>query len=167
MLIIEEIQARHDRSSFDCGVQPLNDYLSKNARQQTSRGIARTYVLIDDDMPNRVMGFYTLCFAEVFPPTQSKLAGYPHKLVGLKIARLAVDINFQKMGFGSYLIMEIFKNAITIQDVSPMIGILVDAKDDVVKQFYEEFGFEEIESDLPLTLFLPIATCRATLASLL
>ncbi len=37
------LDKRHDRTSFDCGVEPLNDYLKKYALQNQKKDAARTY----------------------------------------------------------------------------------------------------------------------------
>lgn len=50
----------HDRSSFDCGVEPLNDYLKRYALQNQKRDAARTYVVTSGE---QVVGYYTLVFA--------------------------------------------------------------------------------------------------------
>ncbi len=36
--------AGHDRSQFDCGVEPLNVYLKQYALQNQKKGIIRNYV---------------------------------------------------------------------------------------------------------------------------
>ena len=42
----------HDRTDFDCEVEPLNDYLKKYALQNQKKDAARTYVTtIDETKP--------------------------------------------------------------------------------------------------------------------
>ena len=38
------LEASHDRSQFDCGVEPLNVYLKQYALQNQKKGIVRNYV---------------------------------------------------------------------------------------------------------------------------
>jgi hypothetical protein len=40
----EPIARRHDRKGFDCGVQELNAYLDRYARQNHESGGAKTFV---------------------------------------------------------------------------------------------------------------------------
>ena len=54
-----------DRTMFDCGVEPLNEYLSKFALQNQKKDLARTYVVANFE--NQVLGYYTLVFGAVEP----------------------------------------------------------------------------------------------------
>ena len=48
---------RHDRKSFDCGVNALNNYLQLMASQQSDRDNTRTFVLEDDKNPSVIIGY--------------------------------------------------------------------------------------------------------------
>ena len=48
MLKIDTISKKHDRAGFDCGIDELNKYLQRIARQHLKKGMSRTFVLIDD-----------------------------------------------------------------------------------------------------------------------
>ncbi len=60
MLKTELLSGNHDRESFDCGEPALNEFLLKTARQHIRKGISRTFVLIDETVPNDILGYYTL-----------------------------------------------------------------------------------------------------------
>ena len=60
MLKIEPLGSHHDRESFDCGQPDLEDYLKRIARQHTDKGVARTFVLVDDVDAGTVLGFIPL-----------------------------------------------------------------------------------------------------------
>ena len=47
---------RHDRSSFDCGVPPLNDYLLRLAAQHQKKGISTVRVLVESETPQTILG---------------------------------------------------------------------------------------------------------------
>ena len=50
-----------DRPSFQCGVETLDKYLKKRARQDMKRGISRVFVATQPGTPKKkVVGFYTL-----------------------------------------------------------------------------------------------------------
>lgn len=51
------LEAEHDRSMFDCGSEPLNEYLHKHALQNHQNRSARTYVVLRS---TSVVGYYTL-----------------------------------------------------------------------------------------------------------
>ncbi len=54
------ISKQHDRKRFDCGVEALNDYLLRFARQNHESGGAKTFLAIGAGEPNRVLGYYTI-----------------------------------------------------------------------------------------------------------
>ena len=50
----------HDRKSFHCGNEPLDQYFRRQAAQDMAKRAAVCYVIEDEDMPGFVCGFYTL-----------------------------------------------------------------------------------------------------------
>ena len=54
--------AAHDRSQFDCGIEPLNAYLKQYALQNQKKGIVRNYVVCRD---TRIVGYYSLAYGSV------------------------------------------------------------------------------------------------------
>ena len=91
-LRIEPLGSHHDRDAFDCGQSDLEDYLRRIARQHADKGVARTYVLVDDVNPGTVLGFMTLTLCEIvpsaLPPKFAKK--YAHRVYGVKLARLEI-----------------------------------------------------------------------------
>ena len=141
---------------FDCGNNNLNEYLVKYARQNEYRQISRTFLLLDD---LTVIGYYTLATADLdldcFGLEEAKkLPNYP--IPCIRIARLAVDANYQSKGYGKYLLKEIIKKVVSISSVVGIYAIIVDSKNEAVK-FYEHFGFKSLETK-ENTLALSVAT---------
>src|SRR5712692_3341244 len=102
------LQSGHDRSQFDCGIEPLNIYLKQYALQNQKKGIVRNYVTCRD---LRVVGYYSLAYGAVAqsdaPPVLTKGIGrYPIPVMIL--ARLAVDLREKGQGLGKALL----KNAV-------------------------------------------------------
>ena len=64
MLIIRPLDT-HDLTGFDCGTAALNDFLCKTARQHREKGLSNTFVLLDEESPTIILGFFTLSFLEV------------------------------------------------------------------------------------------------------
>jgi hypothetical protein len=56
----EALSSRHDRSAFTCGVPVLDEYLRTRATQDMRRYSAAVFVLLQDDEPARIAGFYSL-----------------------------------------------------------------------------------------------------------
>ena len=46
---LESLSPAHDREGFDRGVEPLNLYLQRTARQHAEKGISRTFVLVEEE----------------------------------------------------------------------------------------------------------------------
>ena len=53
----EPIGKQHDRESFDCGEDALNEFLRRYARKSHELGGAKTFVAIDDRDSKAILGF--------------------------------------------------------------------------------------------------------------
>ena len=161
MLKIETVSRDHNRSGFDCGNDALNQYLKKIARQHLNKGISRTFVLVDDNIPTEILVFFTLVSCEIFvdklPRKYAKK--YPSKAPAAKLARLAVAKDRQRQGLGTHMMINAVERVIRVSQNLGIIGFFVDAKDNEAKAYYEQFGFIQLP-DNPLELFLPLATLR-------
>ena len=169
MLIINPLDASHDRKSFDCGVPALNEFLQKTARQHREKGLSNTFVLSDELAPQIIMGFFTLSFLEIdvecLPGKYSRNLPKSSRLPGAKLARLAVDNTSQGKGYGELLLADAIKRVLTAATQSGgLTGFFVDAKDENVKKFYIRFGFIPLKDD-HLKLFLPLSTLAKGLDS--
>lgn len=163
MLSVELLDATHARSGFDCGVEPLNRYLQQIARQHITKGISKTFVLVDEAAaaPKPVLGFFSISPCQVLgqhvPAKWAKKL--PRQIPALRLGRLAVARTQQGAGYGKALLVEAILRVARVADLAGGIGLFVDAKDDAAAGFYARFGFEPTPSD-PLTLFMPAATIR-------
>ncbi len=161
MLKIETLGRDHDRSGFDCGSDALNQYLGKIARQHLNKGISRTFVLVDEEMPTEILGFFTLASCEIYveklPRKYAKK--YPSRAPAAKLARLAVAKERQRQGLGTHMMINAIERVIRVSQNLGIIGFFVDAKDNEAKAYYEQFGFIPLP-DNPLELFLPLATLQ-------
>lgn len=162
--VIELLNSSHDRQGFDCGNENLNQFLRQTARQHIQKGISRTFVLVDREQPQVIVGFFTLSLCEVraekLPPRWSKK--YPPKVPGVKLARLAVAKARQRQGIGQILMVEAMQRAVTIANNAGVIGLFVDAKDKAAAGYYERYGFVRLE-DSCLEMFLPLSTIEQIL----
>ncbi len=153
----------HDRAAFDCGVAPLNDYLKHYAWQNQRKSAARTYVATRG---LRVVGYYTLAygsaaFAEAPAKVIAGLGKYPVPVILL--ARLAVDAGEKGKGLGAGLLKDALLRTLQAAEIAGLRALLVHAKDDAAKTFYQKFGFEPSPTN-PYHLFLTIADIQASLA---
>lgn len=134
---------KHDRNAFDCGIKALNNYLQRVANQDQKRGLTRVYVLTEN---RDIIGFYSISAhsvsTEELPDTITvcRYKEAPFLLLG----RLAVDKRYQRQGYGDSLIYHAFKTSAKIAEKIGILGIIVDAKDEAIVDFYEKFGFKRL-----------------------
>ena len=152
----------HDRGAFDCSVPALNEYLKQYALQNQRKNAARTYVATRG---NRVVGYYTLAYssvslAEAPSSVKAGLAKYPIPVILL--ARLAVDVIERGQGLGAGLLRDALLRTVHAAEIAGLRAMLVHAKDDAAKAFYEKFGFEPSPIDA-YHLFLKVSDIIASL----
>ncbi len=151
----------HDRTGFDCGVLELNRFLKATARQHNDKGISRTFVLIDEQNPKVILGFFTLTICEVdikaVPVAYVKKYPPQHGLPAVRLTRLAVSVKERGKRYGEALLGEAVHRTATIAEQAGLLGLFVDAKDDAAKRFYEKYGFVSTDGR-PQRLFLPVET---------
>ena len=136
---------KHNRNSFDCGVEALNLYLQKVANQDQKRSLTKVYVLAEGE---RVIGYYSISAHSVRKdhlPEDRQFGGY-HEIPFLLLGRLAVDRDFQGLGYGDMLILHVFSTTMEAAEKVGIIGMVVDAKDENAASFYQGFGFKRLSS---------------------
>ena len=154
----------HDRNSFDCGVPALNEYLKQYALQNQKKRAARTYVATRG---NRIVGYYSLAYGSVSveeAPQSVKSGLSRHPIPVILLARLAVDSNEQGHGLGAALLKDALLRTIQAAEIAGLRAMLVHAKDDAAKSFYQKFGFEPSPID-DYHLFLRVSDILASLRS--
>jgi hypothetical protein len=65
LLPVTQLKAEYERTSFDCGSEPLNQYLKAYALQNQKRDMVRNYVCCDSK--GSVKGFYSLTYGQLMP----------------------------------------------------------------------------------------------------
>jgi predicted N-acetyltransferase YhbS len=155
------LEAGHDVAAFDCNVPALNNYLKQFALQNQRSQSARTYVVA---RRQEVVGYYTLAAAsarrEETPARVAKgLAAHPVPVILL--ARLAVDAREKGKGLGAGLLKDALLRAVQAADIVGCRAVMVHAKDEGAKAFYQRFGFEPSPTD-PFQLFLLMKDIKAS-----
>ena len=151
---IEPLAKNHDRRAFTCGVEALDAYLKRFARQHADANISRTYVAVSG---STVQGFYSLAMSgirrENLPEKYaSRFPNFP--LPVARLARLAVARTHHGKGRGELLLADALQRCLQISEAIGMLGVIVDAKDGRARGWYERYEFERLP-DAPLTLWLP------------
>ena len=169
--VVRRLQGRDSIESFDCGDQPLNDYLKKHAwNNQQKSSIGVTYVAIEEIAPAAVIGYFTLAMSSVprnAMPRKS-VRGLPaYDLPMILLARLAVHRHFARRGLGHALLSEALKLSLRISEQVGCRCILVDAYPTAVA-WYQRYGFTPIEGSkgASVRMYLDMRTVRAASGSL-
>jgi len=157
---IEKLARHHSVDAFDCDQDALNRHLIRFALLNQQANAAQTYLGLTD---NEVVGFYTLAVAEVAfegaaPRLKQGLARHPVPV--MLLARLAVDLRYQGHGVGSGLLKDAIVRTVGAADIAGIRALVVHAKDDSARAFYERFDFVSSPSD-PLHLFALIKDIRS------
>jgi predicted N-acetyltransferase YhbS len=161
---IEKLRRDHSLDSFDCGKEELNRFLKRHALTNQASGSAQTYVLADGLV---VKGYYSLAAGtvahdEATDRVKKGLARHPIPVILL--ARLAVDLSLQGRKIGPGLLKDALRRAAHAADTIGARAVLVHAKDDNAKGFYEHFTFEPSPSD-PYHLMLIMKDLRRIIAA--
>jgi ribosomal protein S18 acetylase RimI-like enzyme len=159
--VIEPLARSHNRENFDCGETALNDYLHHQAMQDMRRGVSRVYVARERGS-SKVFGYYTLSatsFSKKSLP-ESEAKRLPHYPVpAALLGRLAVDRSCQGQRLGKYLLFDAFHRVLQVAETLAVYALIVDAKNDEARAFYEHYGFLRFPETLS-RLFIPIETLR-------
>ena len=155
----EALSPSHDRGGFSCGVAALNDYLQRQASQDMRRHVAAVFVMVREDQPQTILGYYTLASYAVETSglpneTAKKLPRYPTTPATL-IGRLARAVDHP--GMGSLLLVDALGRILANTQQVASALVVVDAKDDIASDFYRKHGFIPFGGSVR-KLFLPVKT---------
>ena len=162
-LIISPLHKSHDRKSFDCGEQSLNQYLYQYASQDIKRRINKVFVASPPETPRQIIGYYSLSAGSLYTSDlpkklQRRLPRYPVPVVLL--VQLATAKSLQGKGIGSMLIADALQRITHASQVMAVYAVVVDALNDRAAEFYRQFGFISLPSQ-PLSMFLPMDSVSA------
>ncbi len=145
---------------FDCGIDSLNTYLQRYARQNHVGGGAKTFVATRETDPARILGYYSISPGEIefasAPTAISQGLGH-YDVPVFRLARLAVDRSVQGLGYGSALLALAATRALQVRELVGGIALAIDAIDAQAAAWYERHGALRLVDD-PLKLVLPLAT---------
>ena len=161
----EPINKNHDRTTFDCGEEALNEFLRRYARKSHEQGGAKTFLAIDDADNKTILGFYSLSpasieYARTPEIVRRGLARYD--VPGFRLARLAVDRRMQAQGLGGQLLLSAGRRCLLAAAEVGGIALVIDAKNERVAGWYIGYGAVAL-LDAPLSLMLPLATIEVAL----
>jgi ribosomal protein S18 acetylase RimI-like enzyme len=158
---LTQLDAAHDRTTFNSGSEPLDRYLREQVTQDIRRRVAACFVALADGQ--RIAGYYTLASASLLltdlpARTGKKLPRYP-TVPAVRMGRLAVDQAFKGSGLGGALLADALDRAARSEIAA--YALMVDAKGEAAAAFYRHHGFIALP-DATRTLFLPLATVQTS-----
>ena len=163
----EPLEKHHDRAAFSCAKHASLDlFLKTQALQQGKKMYSATYVLVSEENPDTIIGYYSLSSTSVLLDRMpASLAGrlprFPN-IPATLLARLAVDHRFQREGNGSQLLIDALMRSYISGKQIGSAAIIVDAIDDDARLFYAKYGFAAFE-DEPHQLYLTMPAVETLL----
>jgi len=150
----ELLSSEHVLAGFDCGKPALNEWLVRRALANQGAGTSRTWVVTEVET-ERLVAFYASSTGSVLRSSAPKRFGrnQPEELPTLLLARMAVDAKHKRRGLGAALLKHFMLKAIEVAGAVGVRLLLVHAKDEESKSFYQHFGFVESPVD-PLTMMM-------------
>lgn len=160
---VRKLAATDQVDAFDCGNAALNQFLLRYALVNQKANSAQTYVCCQGD---GVAGFYSLAVGSVDPdaaPSRAMKGLARHPVPVMILARLAVDQEPQRKGLGQALLKDALLRTAQAADIAGIRCLLVHAKDDAARHWYESWEFEPSPTD-PYHLFLMLKDLKGMLS---
>lgn len=157
---VRKLAATDQVDAFDCGHAALNQFLQRYALVNHKANSAQTYVCCHGEA---VVGHYSLAVGSVDPASAPSrvlkgLARHPAMIP----ARLAIDLSHQRRGLGQALLKDAALRTAQAADIAGIRCLLVHAKDEAARQWYESWEFQPSPTD-PYHLFLLLKDLKALL----
>lgn len=159
---VRKLAATDQTDAFDCGQAALNQFLQRHALVNQRANSAQTYVCCQGA---GVVGFYSLAVGSADPgaaPARVMKGLARHPVPVMILARLAVDKAHQRKGLGQALLRDALLRTAQAADIAGIRCLLVHAKDDEARRWYESWEFEPSPTD-PHHLFLMLKDLKSLL----
>lgn len=146
--IIQKLDRTHIAEGFDCGHEDLNRYIARFALNNQANGSAQTYAAIAD---GKIIGYYSLAVGAVAhseAPARMVKGLARHPVPVMLLARLAVENEAKGRGLGAALLHDALARTLQAADIAGIRAVIVHAKNDEARRFYEHFDFDPSPTDL-------------------
>jgi GNAT superfamily N-acetyltransferase len=157
---VRKLNATDAVDAFDCGRPALNQFIQRHTLVNQKANSAQTYVCC---LNGEVVGFYSLAVGSVDPesaPQRVTKGLARHSVPVMLLARLAVDLAEQRKGLGRALLKDALLRTAPAADIAGIRALLVHAKDEAARRWYESWDFETSPTD-PFHLFLILKDLKA------
>lgn len=149
MYFVELNKTIHNRKSFDCGEEELNDFIKTKAVRHMERGISKTFVLIGDEISKAkklILAFYTITSQTISRELFQK-QNYPHYPIPVfLIVQLAVDKTQQGKGIGEVTLIKALEHLLETRKYMEAVAVTVDCLNNNAEKFYKKYGFQDLNT---------------------
>lgn len=153
---VERLPRDLDRKQFACGRDPLDTYFHQQVGQDVDRGYCACFIAIHVES-GQIAGYYTLAPYSVavneVPLSLARRLPRYNSVPCVLMGRLAVATDHKGQGLGAALLVDAWGRA-RGNEIGGF-ALIVDAKDEEAKVFYERYGFCQCEPG-SLRLFLSL-----------
>jgi GNAT superfamily N-acetyltransferase len=150
-----------DRALFDCGRESMNGWFRRHAWFNQLNDLSRISVIADVSTGG-IIGYVTLSASQIeraFLP-KSQQRNRPDPVPALLLGQLAVDRNYQGQGHAVDLMQHAFRAALHISELVGSAGVITHPLDDRVRDFYRQWGFEDLAFDPRRAMMVRMADIR-------
>lgn len=163
---VELDKSIHDRKSFDCGKDELNDFIQTKAAKHMAARVSTTMVLSAATLASR--GQYPICSFFAVTPTSIKRETLDHDLAKrlpfypvpvFLIAQLAVHVDHFGKGLGKITLIKALEYLWDVNKQMRAFAVIVDCLDGEAQDFYTKYDFKILcEHHGRTRMFMPMET---------
>jgi GNAT superfamily N-acetyltransferase len=137
-----------ERGQFDCGRDSLNVWFRRHAWHNHVSGISRTTVICDAGTGS-IVGYVTLSAAQIEREFLAKThqRNKPDPVPATLLGQLAIHKTYQGQGHARSLLLFALTAALRASREVGSFGVLTHPIDEKVRQFYRQWGFEDVPFD--------------------
>lgn len=148
----EPLADRHRLGEFSCGVDSLDQWLTRRARTNSRSGASRVFVVCAE--ADVVVAYYSLSTGAVVRDTlpAALRRDTPQPIPILLIGRFAVDRRYQRQGLGRSLLQDALERCARLSQEVGFMAVLVHPVDEQAMTFWQRFGFIPAPTREPMLL---------------
>jgi GNAT superfamily N-acetyltransferase len=149
----------HDCNGFQCGVERIDNYLTKTAWREHKAFKIRVFAATKPDEP-RVLGYYSLTFIVwtddgVAESVKPKFVKSGEAVPALYLAKLGVVTDAVRQGIGTSLVRDAFARSLAVAENAGILTLTLDAINEDKARWYGDLGFDRFaEEDLRMVISL-------------
>jgi predicted N-acetyltransferase YhbS len=142
---------QENRAAFYCGDDALDSYFHERASRDVREKLSAVFILVTEADPDVILGYYTLSAQQVdagaLPEELKKRTG-KYKRIGVTLlGRLAVAKEHQGKQLGALLLVDGLRRSLEGTRHVMSFAVVVDAKSEIIAEFYEKFGFVRLSGN--------------------